>query len=94
MGYKFYKMKKVILSLVVVFSMSSFTNPSYEEKNNQIVDVQLSPSDCVKYSRNIVLGYAAGNNMDTSSDSPEYEYLMGEYMSIYKNCLEDIGYLK
>ncbi|MDX6745453.1 hypothetical protein SHK09_01515 [Polaribacter sp. PL03] len=88
-------MKKIILSLAIVFGMSSFTSPSVEKKEvNKIALVQLSPSDCVKYARNIVLGYAAGNNMDTCSDSGDYNYLMGEYMSQYKNCLEDIGYLK
>jgi hypothetical protein len=75
--------------------MSSFTSPSVEKMDiKEIAVVQLSPSDCVKYAKNIVLGYAAGNNMDTSSSSDDYDYLMGEYISQYRNCLEDIGYLK
>ena len=91
---KQYKMKKIILSSSVVFVMSSFTSANTDvEKINQLDLVQLGPSDCVQFARNMVLGYAAGNNMDTSSGSPEYDYLMGLFHMMYEDCLENIGYI-
>jgi hypothetical protein len=87
-------MKKIILSLSVIFIMSSFTSKTtVEEKitTKNVVEVQITAGECVRFAKNIVLGYAAGNNMDTNRDSPEYTYLMGLYLMEYENCLEDAG---
>jgi hypothetical protein len=47
---------------------------------------QGSAGDCVKFARNVVLGYAAGNDMETTPDGPEYNYLMGLYKQLYADC--------
>tara|TARA_R110002049_G_scaffold107207_2_gene254840 strand:- start:638 stop:910 length:273 start_codon:yes stop_codon:yes gene_type:complete len=87
-------MKKLILSLSVIFMMSSFTSKTTVEEKitvKKVVEVQITAGECVRFARNIVLGYAAGNEMDTTRDSPEYSYLMGLYLMQYENCLEDAG---
>lgn len=74
--------------------MSSFTSKTTDEEKitaKKVVEVQIIASECVRFVRNMVLGYAAGNNMGTSRDSSEYTYLMRENLYQYENCLEDAG---
>lgn len=84
-------MKKVILSLAVVFVMSSFTtsNTNVEEitVEKETIEEVGRASDCVQWARNIIIGYAIGTDTDYSSDGPEYDYLMSEYMNLYRGCL-------
>lgn len=80
-------MKKVLLSLAVIFVMSSFTtaNTSVEKMNVETTAIEeVGPAgDCVKWAKSLVYEIAENNNQHPND---EIMYL-AIYMRYYTGCL-------
>ncbi len=76
---------KMFSILAVVLFMSTLVSVApaaeYEEDG--------TPSYCAQYARNIILNAAEEYNLDISRGGAHFELMMGFYLNIYEDCLND-----
>ena len=78
-------MKKIILSLAVVFVMSSFTTANTNVEKIAIEDFGKA-SECVEYAKGVIFDAAEEYNLDLTRGTDDYRNMMDAYNAIYADC--------
>ena len=87
-------MKKVLLSLAVIFVMYSFTTTNLEKENNKKIKVEENVGrDCVDRAMEWVYDAVDAGIGDGELNGDYYDDYMSIYMFYYKECMKGFSYV-